>query len=213
MERAVVKATEERKGTTFPHSDAEALLLLEVDGNNPDQLDEQIEKIGEVCLKNGSPDLFVAEDPSKQKFIWDLRRSLGETVRKTSPYKEEDTVVPRSRLPELVTAIREVTAKHGLDAMAYGHIGDGNIHVNILKRNLSDEVWNRDVDKAVRELFGRVVALGGTLSGEHGIGYVQRNYLPIAFSSAEIRIMRALKRTFDPNGIMNPRKALPDEDA
>ena len=210
MERAVVKATEERKGTTFPHSDAEALLLLEVDGNDPAALDRDIERIGEVCLRNGSPDLFVAEDPAKQKFIWDLRRSLGETVRAISPYKEEDTVVPRARLPELVTAIREVLGRRGLTAMAYGHIGDGNIHVNILKRDLSDEAWERGLDGAVRELFERVVALGGQISGEHGIGYVQRNYLPIAYTPAEIEALRAVKRAFDPLGIMNPRKVLPD---
>lgn len=210
MERDVVKAAERHKGIAFPHSDAAALLLIEVDGNDPGVLDRDIATIGEVCMQNGSPDLFLAEDAAKQKFLWDMRRSLGEAVRHNTIYKEEDTVVPRARLPELVVAIREVMAKHHLEAMAYGHIGDGNIHVNILKRDMPDAAWNTQVPVAVKELFERVVALGGQISGEHGVGYVQRNYLPIAFTPAEIEALRAVKRAFDPLGIMNPMKALPD---
>lgn len=210
MERAVVKAVEKHKGLAFPHSDAEALLLIEVDGNDPGVLDRDVETIAEVCAAHGAPDLLIAEDAAKREFLWDMRRSLGEAVRHDTVYKEEDTVVPRARLPDLVTAIREVMAKHRLEAMAYGHIGDGNIHVNILKRAMSDAAWDAQVPVAVKELFERVVALGGQISGEHGIGYVQRRYLPIAFTPAEIEAQRAVKRAFDPLGIMNPMKALPE---
>jgi glycolate oxidase len=111
-----------------------------------------------------------------------------------------------------VTVVREICGKHGIDAITYGHAGDGNLHVNILKRDLSDEDWNDRLPGAITELFERVVAMGGTISGEHGIGWVQKRYLPIAIGEVELDLMRSLKRLFDPNGILNPGKLLPDED-
>jgi len=118
--------------------------------------------------------------------------------------------VPRARLPELVGVVRDICRKHKLDAITYGHAGDGNLHVNILKRNLSDEDWNNRLPGAITELFQRVVAMGGAISGEHGIGWVQKGYMPIALGPAELNLMRRLKDAFDPAGILNPGKMLPD---
>jgi FAD/FMN-containing dehydrogenase len=128
-----------------------------------------------------------------------------------SAYREEDTVVPRACLPELVEAIHEVAAKHGLAAISYGHIGDGNLHVNLLKMGLDDAAWKRKLEPAVTELFERTLALGGQITGEHGVGFVQRNYLRLAYPAHHITLLRSLKRVFDPAGILNPGKVLPDE--
>ncbi len=210
MERAAVEAAERRRGLRFPHGEAEALLLVEVDGNHEALLDAEIEKVAECCVAAGAPDVFLATDPEKRALVWGMRRSIGEAVKSLSAYREEDTVVPRARLPELVAAIREISTRRGIRAISYGHIGDGNIHVNLLKDGLSDEEWARKLDPAVRELFERTVALGGQITGEHGVGYVQKRYLPLVYPPHHLELMRALKRAFDPHGILNPGKVLPD---
>jgi glycolate oxidase len=125
-------------------------------------------------------------------------------------YKEEDTVVPRDRLPELLRAVRGLAERYGFQAVCYGHAGDGNIHVNILQRGLDETTWREVLPRAIRELFEVVVALGGTITGEHGVGWVQRPYLPLALSAESLRLQRRLKRLFDPRGIMNPGKVFPD---
>jgi glycolate oxidase len=115
-------------------------------------------------------------------------------------------VVPRNALTALVRKIRELEKKYGFKAVCYGHAGDGNLHVNILKSGLSDDVWNGVLPEAITELFQTVVKLGGTISGEHGIGLVQKPYLHIAISDAHMNLMRGIKRTFDPHNILNPGK-------
>ncbi|MCX6162966.1 MAG: FAD-binding oxidoreductase, partial [Ignavibacteriae bacterium] len=115
------------------------------------------------------------------------------------------------KLPELLNGIKNITAKYGIRAICYGHAGDGNLHVNILKDNLTDEYWNGTVNEAIKEIFRHTVSLGGTISGEHGIGYTQKEFLPIAVSEAEIMLMRDIKKTFDPNNILNPGKIFPDK--
>jgi glycolate oxidase len=209
MERAAVKAAEDRQGKTFPHGDAEAQLFIEVDGNNNESLDEDIRIIAGVMEKQGALDIVMADDRQKMMDVWALRRGIGEAVKSISAYKEEDTVVPRTSLPQLVRGVKQICARYGITSICYGHAGDGNVHVNILKDTLDDATWTRDADKAVREIFALAVSLGGTISGEHGIGYSQKEYLPIALSAVEIAIMKKIKQIFDPNGILNPGKIFP----
>jgi len=206
MEKAAVKAAERKFERQFPYSDSEALLLLEIDGNYPEILERQAERIGEICLEGGAVDVFIADNPAKQAELWDTRRKIGEAVKSIAPYKEEDTVVPRARLPELVEKIREISRKHDLTTISYGHAGDGNIHCNIIKKDITEERWQNELPKAIAELFTEVVKLGGSISGEHGIGWVQKDYLPLALSPTELDLMRQLKQLFDPKGILNPGK-------
>jgi len=209
MERAAVEAAERRKGVKLPVS-GEAVLLIEVDGGDEALLQRDVERIAEICMEAGAPDVYPADDAEKRRFVWDLRRSIGEAVKAISAYKEEDTVVPRMRLPDLVRAVREVTAKHGLTAISYGHVGDGNLHVNILRGDLGEEAWRSGIEPAVRELFEKTVAMGGQITGEHGVGYVQKNYMSIAYPAYHLELLRQVKRVFDPLGILNPGKILPD---
>jgi glycolate oxidase len=211
IEQKAIRAAEEKLGKPFPHSDRAALLLFEIDGDRADVLDEQAEKIGEICVEHGAADVFVADNPERQAELWQMRRNIGEAVKSIAIYKEEDTVVPRSKLPELVAKISAISQKHGILTISYGHAGDGNIHVNIIKKDISDDDWNNKVPHVIEELFREVVILGGSISGEHGIGWVQKNYLPLALSPVEIELMRKLKAVFDPQGILNPGKLLPDE--
>jgi len=210
IERAAIKAAEDKLEKKFPHSDAPALLLFEIDGDREDVLDEQAEKIGEICVEFGAIDVFVADNPEKQAEMWQMRRNIGEAVKSIAIYKEEDTVVPRAQLPALVEKISAISKKHGILTISYGHAGDGNIHVNIIKKDISDNDWNMKLPHVIEELFREVVILGGSISGEHGIGWVQKDYLPIALSDVELELMRQIKKVFDPKGILNPGKMLPD---
>jgi glycolate oxidase len=210
MERSAVRAAEERLGKTFPNGEAEAQLLVEVDGNHEESLHADIATIAGVVEEYHALDVLLADDAQKMADVWALRRSMGEAVKSYSTYKEEDTVVPRAHLPQLIRGVKLICSRYGITSICYGHAGDGNVHVNILKDNLDTATWEKHLDAAIREIFELTVSLGGTISGEHGIGYSQKSYLPISLSPAELNLMRAIKRTFDPNGILNPGKIFPD---
>ena len=186
----------------------QAHLLIEVDGNHPDALMLDCERVMEVMSQFECGDPLFAEDDTQKNQLWKMRRKVAEAVKSHSVYKEEDTVVPRYQLPALLSAVKSIGAKYGFRSICYGHAGDGNLHVNILKDNLSDEQWNGMLPNAITEIFERTVALGGTLSGEHGIGYVQRPYMHLAFSEIELNMMKGIKQLFDPKGILNPGKVL-----
>ena len=185
----------------------EALLLIEVDGNQPDQLMDEIQKIIDVVeTHNCDENILFAEDEAQKEQLWFIRRRIGEAVKVNSIYKEEDTVVPRYKLPDLLSGVKEIGNKYGFESICYGHAGDGNLHVNIIKGELSDLQWKNELTKAIREIFTLTVSLGGTISGEHGIGWVQKNYMDIAFNEIELNLMRDIKKVFDPKNIMNPSK-------
>jgi glycolate oxidase len=206
IERAAVEATERHTGKVFPNSGAAAQLVIEVDGTHEPTLDEEIQTVAAAVEEHGATAILLAEDRQKIQDVWDLRQSIGESVKSISAYKEEDTVVPRSRLPELVEGVKAICREYGITSICYGHAGDGNVHVNILKAELDEETWNHSVEAAVHKIFELTVSLGGTISGEHGIGYSQKGYLPIAIGPAELAIMKAIKGVFDPRGILNPGK-------
>lgn len=183
-----------------------AHLLIEVDGFDSEQLMSECEKILNVLEGFQTDEILFADSEAQKNTLWNLRRKVGEAVKAYSTYKEEDTVVPRFYLPELLTTIKTIGTKYGFNSICYGHAGDGNLHVNILKGDLDNQKWNEELPLAIRELFKKVVALGGTISGEHGIGLVQKQYMDIAFPKVTLQIMRDIKKVFDPKGILNPGK-------
>ncbi|MCC6185781.1 MAG: FAD-binding protein [Chitinophagaceae bacterium] len=186
--------------------DINAHLLVELDGNYPEQLLLEAEKISDLMAPYTIGEILLAQDDAQKTALWQLRRIVGEAVKGDSIYKEEDTVVPRAYLPDLLAKVKEIGAAYGFRSVCYGHAGDGNLHVNIVKDNMSDHDWQHHLPLGIREIFTYVVGIGGTISGEHGIGYVQKDYLDIAFSPTQIALMRAIKHVFDPTGILNPGK-------
>ncbi|WP_191963377.1 FAD-binding oxidoreductase [Flavobacterium luteum] len=188
----------------------QAHLLIEVDGNYPDILFQEAEKIMNVVEQFQIDEVLFADTEDQKNALWKMRRSVAEAVKANSIYKEEDTVVPRYELPKLLTGIKQIGNKYGFKSVCYGHAGDGNLHVNIIKGDMTDENWNTEVTKGIREIFELTVSLKGTLSGEHGIGFVQKNYMDIAFSKVQLQLMKGIKSIFDPNGILNPGKIFPD---
>ena len=131
---------------------------------------------------------------------------MAESVKSNSVYKEEDTVVPRAALPKLINGIKEIGFRYGFESVCYGHAGDGNLHINIIKAGMSDEDWKNKLKDGIRELFQLTADLGGTISGEHGIGLVQKEFMPIKYSEIHLNLMRNIKKVFDPNSILNPGK-------
>lgn len=189
--------------------DHDAHLLIELDGFNTEILMQDCERIM-VLLENYDIDeILFAETEAQKESLWKIRRKIGECVKSHSIYKEEDTVVPRFELPKLLTKVKELSKTYGFRAVCYGHAGDGNLHVNIIKDTLSDEDWNTKLPVAIVELFEEVVRLGGTISGEHGIGLVQIPYMSIAFKDGQLELMKAIKQVFDPKNLLNPGKVLP----
>lgn len=189
----------------------EAHLLIEVDGNYPEILMLEAEKILGVVEQFEIDEVLFADSEEQKKALWKMRRAVGEAVKSNSIYKEEDTVVPRYELPVLLKGVKDIGTKYGFQSICYGHAGDGNLHINIVKGNMSDENWKNEVPKGITEIFELTVSLKGTLSGEHGIGFVQKNYMEIAFSKTHLELMKNVKRVFDANNILNPGKIFPDD--
>jgi len=186
--------------------DIQAHLLIELDGNEPELLYQYAGKITELLSSFDTDEILFADTAEQKQTLWKLRRVVGEAVKGNSIYKEEDTVVPRAALPELLQIIKAIGKRYGFRSVCYGHAGDGNLHVNIVKGNMSEQDWKEKLPQGIRELFGEVVRLGGTLSGEHGIGFVQKGFMDIAFSTTQLRLMKEIKNVFDPKGILNPGK-------
>lgn len=205
MERKGIDLACDHLGLHNPLSkNVQAALMIEVDGDNMDQLYADCESIGEILNQHGIEDVLFADSGEQKESWWKIRRSIGEVVKAHSTYKEQDTVVKRSHLADLMAGVKEIGNRFGFESVCYGHAGDGNLHVNILKNDMSEEAWNGPhLEEGIREIFRLCKKLGGTISGEHGIGYVQKKYMNEVMTNVHINLMRGIKKAFDPNGIMN----------
>jgi glycolate oxidase len=186
--------------------DVQAHLLIEVDGNYPDVLMQEMEGIAGVVTAFDCGEILFAEDHQQKEELWKLRRRVAEAVKANSVYKEEDTVVPRAELPVLLKGVKDIGRKYGFHSVCYGHAGDGNLHVNIIRGELTEEQWNGTLKEGIREIFLLVKQLGGTISGEHGIGLVQKSYMDVIFDNTSMQLMRQIKQVFDPSNILNRGK-------
>ncbi len=208
VEQAALKAAEEHLGRPVPYSDAEAQILLEVDGFDEEAVENDLMKVGEVLMEVGALDAMLADTPAKERELWSVRKCLGEAVKKQAAYVECDTAVPPSKVPDLLRGVREVAAKYDIRQISYGHAGDGNIHVNVLTDNPDREEREKKLQPAIEAIFDVAVSLGGTITGEHGVGCAQSRYLKLCRDPVALATMRAIKDAFDPKGLLNPGKVL-----
>lgn len=207
MERNGVEASVNAMGVSFDFKEGiEAYLLVEVDGNDLEALYPQCEAIASFLEQYGAEDILFADTAEQKEHLWKIRRSIGEVIKTNNTYVEEDTVVPRAELPQLLKGVKAIGANYGFTSVCFGHVGDGNLHVNILKKDMNDEAWENELPKAIREIFTLCKDLGGTISGEHGIGILQKPYMDIPFNELQLNLMRGIKNVFDPKGILNPDK-------
>ncbi|MEQ2129000.1 FAD-linked oxidase C-terminal domain-containing protein [Caldanaerobacter subterraneus KAk] len=194
----------------IPFEEAGAMLLIELDGNNKAELEEQYEIIGNLCMENGAIEVYVADNATTSERIWRIRRNIAEAWKQFSPHQSlEDVVVPISEIPTFLKKIREISNKYRIPIPCYGHAGDGNIHATPIKPpELSMEEWHEKLEKLLEEMYVVVKELGGVISGEHGIGHKRKKYLPLVLEPAHIEMMRAIKKALDPNLILNPGKII-----
>jgi glycolate oxidase len=193
----------------FPAA-AGAIVLCEVDGD-PDALEAGVARIGEDCERHGALDLLAGQAPAERRALWEARRSISRALRDAHPIKQnEDLCVPRGAIGEMLRRVDRVSAEAGLPIAVFGHAGDGNLHVNVLgDEDPADPAVRARVTGAVRRLFDETIALGGTLSGEHGIGLTKRDYLPLEQPERVIEWQRRWKAMWDPLDLLNPGKLLP----
>jgi len=186
--------------------DTAAHLIIEVDGNNMDVMMGEMEAIGELLTQYDIGEIYFADNAQQKAELWKLRRRVAEAVKLIGYTIEEDTVVPRAELPALIKGVKELGKKFDFEVVCYGHAGDGNLHIRIRKEGIPNSHGNEEMTKALRELFVLVKGLGGTISGEHGVGLIQKPYMDIIFREANFRLMREIKKAFDPNNILNAGK-------
>lgn len=206
MNRNSLKVVSRYTGSTLPFEDAGAHLIIQLEGNDPGSLADDYERLGKVCLDSGALEVFVADNRNSRDRLWKSRKSVAEAVMAFSTrYAKEDVVVPTSEVPELMREVDGICERFGLEGVNYGHVGDGNIHVNLLMEEERPD-WKSVIESARLELYAVTARLGGTLSGEHGIGLKRKKYMDIFLDKAQMEIIRGIKRAFDPKGILNPGK-------
>jgi glycolate oxidase len=205
IDRESLQAVERRLNRAVAPAGTGAMLIIEVDGV-PAGVEEEAIRVMAACQDAGAISVTRAASAEERDRVWEARRELSFALRALAPRKiNHDVVVPRGRVPRLFTLIAHIREKYGLLIPAFGHAGDGNIHVNLMVDPANADEMQRAA-KAERELFEGVVALEGSISGEHGIGFAKARYLGLELSTETIALMRRVKLAFDPNGILNPGK-------
>jgi glycolate oxidase len=207
MDREAIRAVENHHPLGLPAS-VEALLLIELDGH-PEAIRKEAGRVADICTGLGA-DVSMAENEEARSRLWESRRSISAALYHLNPNKiNEDIVVPRSRIPEMLMALRAFAEESGILIVTFGHAGDGNIHVNLMVDKKNEEEYKK-AQALVREIFAKTLSLGGTISGEHGIGLTKMPYIGMEIKPREMGLMRGIKNLFDPKGILNPGKIFPD---
>ncbi|ELE2907786.1 FAD-binding protein [Campylobacter coli] len=206
LDNLSIRAVESKFSKGLP-VDAGAILIADVDGNVKEAIDEDLKILGEHFLDAGASQFKIAKDEQEAADIWFARRNCSQSIAMYGTLKlNEDITVPRSKLPALLEGIDEISKKYGFKIPCFGHTGDGNVHTNVMVPDKNDEEQVKKGYEAVEEVFKLTVELGGTLSGEHGIGLSKAPFMKLAFSDVEMNLMRNIKKAFDPNNILNPFK-------
>jgi len=186
--------------------ETEAHLIIETDGNSMDTLTDEMEAIANLLLNYEIGEIYFADDAQQKAELWKLRRRVAEAVKLVGYSIEEDTVVPRAALPDLIRGVKKLGLDFNFDVVCYGHAGDGNLHIRIRKEGIPNSHNIPEMTEILRSMFNLVKSLGGTISGEHGIGLIQKPYMDIVFTDAQFRLMKGIKLAFDPNQILNKGK-------
>lgn len=207
MERDVILAAEKYQGRKFPDDSADAYLLLTFDGASQQEIDLAMDAAAETCLAAGASDAFISDTQERNEAIWSARGAFLEAIKASTTEMDEcDVVVPRSRVAEFILFARSLQKKHGVRILSFGHAGDGNLHIYVLRDALSGPAWETALSGAFGDLYARAREFGGQVSGEHGIGSAKKPYLASSLPPENLALMRAVKAAFDPQGILNPGK-------
>ena len=207
MQREVIEDAENYLGTRFPDSSSEAYLLLKFDGNNKQEIENSYTATAEACLKQGALDVYISDTDERDETLWKARGAFLEAIKNSTPDMDEvDVVVPRNRVNEMVEFSHSLEKEMGARIKSFGHAGDGNLHIYILKDDIKDKDWQETLSSTMKAMYDKAKDLKGQVSGEHGIGYAKKPYLKDLVSEESIELMRGIKKVFDPKNILNPGK-------
>jgi glycolate oxidase len=207
MDNASIRSVEQYSPSGLP-VDAEALIIVEVDGH-PMAVTEEIRICEQICYEQGAAQVRVAQNEQERQEIWKARKMVSPAITQMGPTKiSEDATVPRSQIPAMIRKLAEIREKYQLNLVVFGHAGDGNLHPNIITDKRNKEEMKR-VEEAIGEIFQAAVALGGTLSGEHGIGMMKAPYMEMELGETGLLMMKKIKQAWDPCNILNPGKIFP----
>ncbi|MBW6410481.1 FAD-binding oxidoreductase [Clostridium weizhouense] len=207
MQRDAILAAEEFLGKSFPDKSSDAYLLLTFDGNSTEEIEKAYENVAKICLDAGAIDVFISDTEERQESIWSARGCFLEAIKAlTTEMDEVDVVVPRNKIGEFVKFTHELEKKFNIRIKSFGHAGDGNLHIYILKDDLNESVWKEKLELVMKDMYDRSKELKGQVSGEHGIGFAKKPYLEQSLSSEIFSVMKGIKLAFDPKNLLNPGK-------
>jgi len=207
MQREVILAAEEFLGKKFPDNSSDAYLLLTFDGNNIEEIEKAYEGVANICLEQGALDVFITDTDERKEAVWSARGAFLEAVKATTTDMDEcDVVVPRNKVAEFIKYTNELQKEFDVRIRSFGHAGDGNLHVYVLKDELTDDAWKKKIDEVFEAMYSKSRELKGLVSGEHGIGFAKKAYMLEQLGPVYVELMKNIKLAFDPKNILNPGK-------
>ncbi|MCL4417034.1 MAG: FAD-binding oxidoreductase [Actinobacteria bacterium] len=207
MQREVIIAAEQFLGKKFPDNSADAYLLLTFDGNTKEEIEKDYEVVANICLSEGAYDVFITDTDERKEAVWSARKAFLEAVKASTTEMDEcDVVVPRNKVAEFIKYTDSLQKEFNIRIRSFGHAGDGNLHVYVLKDNLDDKVWKEKLAAVFDKMYGKAEKLGGLVSGEHGIGYAKKEFISEQYGREYMELMLQIKLAFDPKNILNPGK-------
>ncbi|MDP2791627.1 MAG: FAD-linked oxidase C-terminal domain-containing protein [Rectinemataceae bacterium] len=208
MDKLSVETSCQYLNESLPYEACGAMLLIEMDGSDSERVDADAELVGDLCMEKGAIEVYMADNRTTQERVWSVRRNIAEAFKVKCPIQSlEDIVVPTASIPDIIPELDRISSKYGISIPCYGHAGDGNLHATLVKDPaMSMEAWKAAEPKALEDLYAVVTKLGGKISGEHGIGLKRKKYMAEFMSPVEMGLIKAIKKAWDPNGIMNPGK-------
>ena len=207
MQREVILAAEEFLGKKFPDNSSDAYLLLTFDGNTTEEIEGNYEKVANICLEEGALDVYISDTDERKESVWSARGAFLEAVKgSTTDMDECDVVVPRNRVADFINYTNELQKQFNVRIRSFGHAGDGNLHIYVLKDQMTEDIWKKTLSGVFDCMYKKAIELEGLVSGEHGIGYAKKSYLLAQFGKEYIALLKNIKFAFDPKNILNPGK-------
>ena len=209
MEKEVIQDAQDYLGKDFPNKEFNAYLIVSYSANTPEEMQAMIHDCAELALQEGAEDVFISDTEERQSSIWDARGAFLEAIKNSTTQMDEcDVVVDIDKVADFCQFARDLSIQEDIRIRSFGHAGDGNLHIYVLKDALPEEEWQRKVARCMDALYAKAAAMKGQVSGEHGIGHAKRDYLKQSLDPVQIELMKRIKAAFDPNGILNPGKVI-----
>lgn len=206
MEKSIIRIVEKHLDKELPYHDYEAFLMIIMEAESESEIYDYFSTIERICKQHGAMDIMIPGTERAKRELLGAREKFYPALRGSAPMEIVDVVVPRSEIARFVARVREISEEHKIPVIAYGHAGDGNVHLHPICINMGKEEWRRKLPHLLEDIYRAGVSFGGAISGEHGIGFDKKPYLPIQMDDAYLNILKAVKKAFDPNNILNPGK-------